>query len=101
MSTKKIGQAKPLGVQHRHGVGGGGGGLEPDAEEHHLLVRVVGGDSGGVQGRVDDPDITPAGAHTEQVVAATGHPQHVAERTEDDVVAGGYLQGPIDHLQRG
>ena len=86
-------------MQHRHGVGRRRG-LEADAEEHHLPVGVVGGDPGGVQRGVDDPDVAPAGPHTEQVMLAARHPQHVAERAEDDVIAGGDLQRPVDHLQR-
>ena len=97
---REVRQPEPLGVHDGHRIGRRGG-LEPDPEEHHLLVRVVGGHPGGVERRVHDANVASAGTNPEQVATAAGNPQHVAERAEDDVVARRDLEGAVDHLQRG
>ena len=55
----------------------------------------------GVERRVDDTHVAALALHPEQVTLAAGHPQHVAERTEDHLGAGGDVEGPVDDLQRG
>ena len=95
---RQVGQTALPGLVGNHGVAGRRR-LEADGEEHDLLVGVVLGHRDSVQWGVDDPDVAATGADAEQVGVGSRHPEHVAERAEDDVVPGGDLKGPVDHLQ--
>jgi hypothetical protein len=74
----EVGQAEPACLVDGHRVRRGGG-LEPDAEEHHLLVRVLPGQPHGVERRVDHAHVAAGRAHLEQVAPGAGNAEHVAE----------------------
>ncbi len=97
---REVGQPELAGLEDRHRIGRRGR-LEPDAEEDHLAAGVLPGYLNGVERRVDDSHIAALALDPEQVLAAAGDAQHVAERAEDHAGAGGDRQGLVDHLERG
>jgi hypothetical protein len=56
---------------HAHGVGRRGG-FKADAEEDHLLVRILDGEFDGVQRRIDDAHVAAAALDLEQVASVPG-----------------------------
>src|SRR5271165_2864510 len=83
----------------RHRVRGRGG-FKTYGEEDHLLFRVLLRELHRVSGRVHNPHVAAGGLNTEQILRRTRDPQHVAERTEDDVLLRSDPEGLIDQFQR-
>ena len=74
--------------------------LEPDGEEHHLAVRVVGRELQRVERRVDEAHVGTPRLGLEEVSVAAGHAHHVAERREDDAGRLRDRDGVVDATHR-
>ncbi len=84
---------------HAHGVGRGGG-FKADAEENHLLVRVLDGEFDGVERRIDDAHVAAAALDLKEVALGAGDAEHVAEGAEDDAGLRGDGQSLVDEFER-
>ena len=73
-----------------------GGGLETDGEEDHGFVRILFGDTQGIEGVIDGADIAPLGALLGQRAPGARHPDHVPQGDQNDVGLAGQLDGLID-----
>ena len=94
-NTEKF--SMPVGRGPLHGERGGRRRrLEPDGVEDHLLVGVLAGDAQGVERRVHDAHVGPAGLGVEEAAVAAGDADHVAEAGEDDVVVFGDGDAVVD-----